>query len=193
MRQNILSDSLYTLSYITNLISSNLSTIDSLNKSMILDRDTYSRVFNPTINWNLILINSFLEEYETYFMSDIPIEKERILKVKRKSKPAIVRLDKWKDLRKFRNCVLTHPFRDQKNNYNSVLQNGALHEFDIPNKPNEFRIVSGMVIITCANIRKELDTILANLPPMRDQIKRFDYDIQASNREVKRIMDLVNT
>ncbi len=94
MRQNILSDSLYTLSYITNLISSNLSTIDSLNKSMILDRDTYSRVFNPTINWNLILINSFLEEYETYFMSDIPIEKERILKVKRKSKPAIVRLDK---------------------------------------------------------------------------------------------------
>jgi len=61
---------------------------------MILDRDTYSRVFNPTINWNLILINSFLEEYETYFMSDIPIEKERILKVKRKSKPAIVRLDK---------------------------------------------------------------------------------------------------
>lgn len=94
MRQNILSDSLYTLSYITNLISSNLSTIDSLNKSMILDRDTYSRVFNPIINWNLILINSFLEEYETYFMSDIPIEKERILKVKRKSKPAIVRLDK---------------------------------------------------------------------------------------------------
>ena len=94
MRQNILSDSLYTLSYITNLISSNLSTIDSLNKSMILDRDTYSRVFNPTINWNLILINSFLEEYETYFMSDIPREKERILKVKRKSKPAIVRLDK---------------------------------------------------------------------------------------------------
>jgi hypothetical protein len=75
MRQNILSDSLYTLSYITNLISSNLSTIDSLNKSMILDRDTYSRVFNPTINWNLILINSFLEEYETYFMSDIPIRK----------------------------------------------------------------------------------------------------------------------
>jgi len=61
---------------------------------MILDRDTYSRVFNPIINWNLILINSFLEEYETYFMSDIPIEKERILKVKRKSKPAIVRLDK---------------------------------------------------------------------------------------------------
>ncbi len=50
-----------------------------------------------------------------------------------------------------------------------------------------------MVIITCANIRKELDTILANLPPMRDQIKRFDYDIQASNREVKRTMDLVNT
>jgi hypothetical protein len=59
---------------------------------MILDRDTYSRVFNPTINWNLILINSFLEEYETYFMSDIPIEKERILKVKRKSKPAIVKI-----------------------------------------------------------------------------------------------------
>lgn len=57
---------------------------------------------------------SFLDEFNGAFFHNIGDEfKPRMMDVRRITAPIIKRINKWKDLRKFRNNIVAHPWRDE--------------------------------------------------------------------------------
>jgi hypothetical protein len=82
--------------------------------------------------FSLIIIHtiSFLDEYNKFLVGGNEEEKQIIADIKKTVRPAIKRINKWKELRLFRNNVLAHNLRDTKK-MSSVFERG-LENYDIP-------------------------------------------------------------
>src|SRR5688572_5426697 len=68
-----------------------------------------------TLYQNVLLdVNSFLDEYENYFLSTSEEEfRERILAAKKIAKPAVDQIKSWKDLGNVRNEMIAHNWREK--------------------------------------------------------------------------------
>jgi hypothetical protein len=57
---------------------------------------------------------SYLDEYNVNFLKNVePNYSERVRQVRKISAPILKRINKWKDLEKFRNNIIAHPWRDK--------------------------------------------------------------------------------
>src|SRR4029079_14518611 len=57
---------------------------------------------------------SYLDEYNVNFLKNVePNYSERVRQVRKISAPILKRMNKWKDLEKFRNNIIAHPWRDK--------------------------------------------------------------------------------
>lgn len=71
---------------------------------------------------------SFLDEFNAAFINNVEVEyKERVMDLRKITAPITKRIKKWKDLEKYRNNIIAHPWRD-----NGKLAIPDPHFYNIP-------------------------------------------------------------
>ncbi|MDW5288510.1 hypothetical protein [Formosa sp. PL04] len=112
-------------------------------------------------NYSIILFCSFLDEYHNFFnVYELPeVDKEIILKVKKKNKAGIKRINKWSGLLAFRNQLLVHNFRIKNESFFSKEN----IEYKIPNTLSEKNLLSGIIYIICLNIGEAFPMVISSL------------------------------
>jgi hypothetical protein len=98
----------------------------TIDKENIADAESYFTLFQ-----NLVILEAttFLDEYNSHFFcSVLQTEKQRVKEFKRIVQPIINKINRWKDLKRFRNQIIAHNWRDKK----GVFVIPDLNEFNIP-------------------------------------------------------------
>lgn len=126
-----------------------------------------------SIQWNIMIITqSIIDELNKFLFNYKAIDldlKNRIKAFRKIIAPAVEEINKWKDMREFRNNVLAHNGR----NYNgeSVILSSKFNNYDIPLHHNDFLILFKLLKI----IVKTAEDIFA-----------------AENQEAEKIRDILN-
>lgn len=95
----------------------------------------YLTLFNHT----LLEVCSFIEEYESHFYSLAEPEfKPRIKQLRQAASPAMKKIGEWKDLAKFRNEMIAHPWRKGKEKRFSYTD---LIVYDVPQSFMQMQLV----------------------------------------------------
>jgi hypothetical protein len=126
-------ESVYHVVYIGNIVrhyESLLGSSECLSQSK-------RRILRMSVQWNTLLLTvSLQDEINSYLLR----HKSENAKVQRKVEsykkivaPVMKVLREWPDLRSFRNNVLAHNFRDDKNGSASVLLTNGLKSYKLPN------------------------------------------------------------
>ncbi len=149
-------ESIFTLLSIFVLIDQEYLAIEdmgSIFKSLNLDdtqlkqelKITYETIENTLFKEILLKLCSFLDEYNTVLgVKTEEKDKEKILIIKRILEPVSDRINKWKDLKKYRNWEIAHNFRN-KNRENVFLYNNG--KYNIPNCLDELYLVNNFLKI----------------------------------------------
>ena len=89
-----------------------------------------------SIQWNImIIIVSLIDEHEKYlfkFESKELAVKRKIISYKYIIEPILNDINKWSDIRKFRNNVLAHNFRIDSDDFKSVHLSNRLKSYNVP-------------------------------------------------------------
>ena len=123
------------------------------------------------LNYTLILANSFFDEYNKEFTSGThPEFKDRINNLKLITKPVMQRVNKWKDLKDFRNYILAHGFRVKNK---SLFAKGIEpKKFIVPHTDSE--------IILLVELMKVITTCISNEFP--ELVEKLDWSENLSNK-----------
>lgn len=153
---------------ITQTLNKVFENTEELNKiefdGYVQHRVNFSDSLNATIsNYTIILYCNFLEEYNKFFTVDKIDKKytDRILNIKKKNKPALKRINKWKDLFDFRNQMVAHNFRIKNQSFFS--DDFTKVEYEIPNTNSEKNLIDGIIYLICVNIRTVFPDIIETL------------------------------
>lgn len=133
-------ESVYHLSFYGNILNHLNYTIHPFTSG---NSENQIKIPAFSIQWNIMIItqsimdelNKFLFNYKT---KDFDL-KNRIQAFRKIIAPAVEEINKWKDMREFRNNVLAHNGR----NYNgeSVILSSKFNNYDIPLYHNDFLIL----------------------------------------------------
>ncbi|BFP43236.1 hypothetical protein FGF1_40810 [Flavobacteriaceae bacterium GF1] len=143
---------------------------DNLHES-ILDRSKVSiadkdEIIDSTIIdslWFQIILKScsFLDEWDKFLgVKNEPEYKERLLLIKKIVAPAKKAVNIWSDMRRFRNQIIAHNFRDK--NFSVTLDN--MGDYDCPNTRGEIyfliSFLNRMINVLQANFSSEIPDIV---------------------------------
>jgi len=127
--------------------------IANYDKSITLDKV----VISGLLNYNLIVICSFLDEWNNEFNPiKIPEYSERILKIKTYTKPIFKRINKWTGLKNYRNVVLAHNLRAKGGH--SIFESSQFN-YNIPHDPTEMLLLSSLINLAMINTINEFKEI----------------------------------
>jgi hypothetical protein len=79
-------------------------------------------------NHSLLEAASFIEEYEDYFLKSGAEHRDKILAFRKAVAPIMKQVNDWKDLRKFRNEMIAHPWRKKNGDFSFT----SLLTYDVP-------------------------------------------------------------
>ena len=128
-------ESIYHIVYMGNtsrsLHNALLSVADKINEDekLVIRYSIQSNVMLDTISL-LDEINKYLFNYESTVEQPI---KAKIESYKYIIEPVLNEINKWTSFRKFRNNILAHNFRNDKDDFKSVFFGKELHDYIIPN------------------------------------------------------------
>lgn len=112
--------------------------------------------------YNSILLNivSYRDEYnENFFQNSEPEFRERILQVKRIAKPALKKVNTWKDLKAYRNDMIAHNFRLASGKFSFDL----LGQYNAPRTYRDLALLRKHLSIVQAIIEAEFELELPNI------------------------------
>lgn len=141
----------------------------------LADRVTLSGALNGILsNYTILQYCSFLEEYNKYFIPSLfeTEYKERIIRVRKRNKPGLKRINLWKDIFDFRNQMVAHNFRVDKESFFS--ENLPELKYNIPNSTSEKNLMDGIIYLICWNIKLEFPELIESMDPdglMLDKLK----------------------
>lgn len=139
-------ESLYHLNYYSNQLFFFQSALDKYNVSKLSDeKDQVAFALRISVQ-SVTLINacSIMDEMSNYlfaYKSGSKDLKRRIKAYKKITAPIRNEMEKWPDIRKFRNHVLAHNLRDNGNRFQSVFRHAKLNQYIIPNSTKELLIL----------------------------------------------------
>lgn len=156
-------------------------------KSMNLQNSSHALLSN----YSIIMFSSFIEEYNKYFNPShlSSVSSERIQRVKKKNIAGMKRIKKWKDISRFRNHMIAHSFRFNRESFFS--ENIKKLEFKIPNTLSEKNLFAGITNLACMNIRDEFMEYVVqfdNNQVMLDKMKLIGENIDNE----KELIELYN-
>ncbi len=148
-------------------------------------------VVSGLVNYNLIVVCSFLEEWNNEFnSSNIPEFADRINKLKLFTKPILKKISKWSGLKEYRNVVLAHNLRIKGGS--SVFDSSNDIEFKVPNSSTEILLINSLVSILMtylldefSDIELELDKSLSDFVRINKTLVNSDEDISKTILEVE--------
>jgi hypothetical protein len=128
-----------------------------------------SMILRYSIQWNVLLItNSLFDELKKYLFSYVPediVTGQKITDYKHMVGPAIDEISSWPDIRRFRNNVLAHNFRDDNDNFRSVHLSNRLEKYDVPSTTIDlivlFKLLDVITKIAAEIFRDEYNEALA--------------------------------
>lgn len=145
-------------------------------------------VFSLSSNYLLLLGCSYLDELNNEFVSHKhPSYAERIIQFRKIVKPALKRIDDWKDLKVFRNTMLAHGYRIKGK---SVLSHdNRTLEFKIPKTETERKLFYQLVFVINNFMASEFKDIRNSLnfnETLLDKLHRnyVTVDVEAEINEV---------
>lgn len=165
--------------------------------------NTESVIFSIIASQIIITSCSYLDEWE-YFARLIKEEQEsRIITLRKITKPVIGRINKWKDMKKFRNNMIAHNHRIKKED-NSLAIFNLSRNLNCPNSFYDYKLLLGCIFIT-KNVLlrlfpKEYNQILPhiknieNIKPINEIKneksfrKEFDNLTESSQRLIETLM-----
>lgn len=197
--------SIKTLFHLQGQISFIVETLTEVgNNSKELKKIKLENFFNSSINLELathtllsnyaiILFNSFMDEYEKKFIISIEDFKyeNKMLKIKNKNKPGILRIKQWKDLKKFRNYFAAHNFRIKNESFFS--EKFEKIELEIPNTLSEKKLFSGIVLLICLNIKNEFYELVSKFDGNETMLDKMKFKGAQINyeKELSELRDLM--
>ncbi len=151
---------------------------DSINSikynNEFFDKQTlFQTSINAIISNNcIIMFSSFLDEYANFNSHKLGKEMEdRIEYVRKLNKPGVKRINKWKDIKSFRNHLAAHNF---KINGKSFFSDEVKYlEYKIPNTISEKKLFLLITELICLNIRDEFPEILLFMNPQYRMIDKM--------------------
>ena len=151
-------------------------------------------ISSSSLNWIIIDTISFIDEYEKKLTAyNYPNYSDKILLLKKINNPALRRIKKWTDLKKYRNTILVH---------NLTIKNKHIYSFQNPIKYNypknndEVKLLSDLILIISKNIGfvfnklvNEIDfsTSIANLILTNKNEINFKLEIKNVVNEIEAI------
>ena len=135
--------SLHILAFIDSLIIQFIESLAEVN-----DRNNGNSMIYVGVK-NEILINAtaFLDEWERGLVK-MTEDKDRdvLIALQEKAKPAIDRIKRWKDLKEYRNAILAHQFRkNYKQNNEIVFLGDFLPNWDLPDHISEIHLLAELI------------------------------------------------
>ena len=104
-----------------------------------------SIVYYALINQIVLNACSYLEEWELF--GGLSSEEPRILLLRKIAKPAIDRINKWKDLKLVRNSLIAHNHRITKQNNSPTITN-IKRQLSCPNSLYDYKLLIGCIYVT---------------------------------------------
>ena len=134
-----------------------------------------------------ILAVSFLDEWNEHFTpNNLPTYKDRILKVRRITKPAFKRIAKWKDLKNGRNIIFAHNFRVKGQD---IFTSGKKHNLKFPMYNTEVSLLHDLIWLVGQELLDEFTDIdIDENRSIQDGIN-FQSEHIDSDAEVMKIYD----
>ncbi|MDO1501129.1 hypothetical protein Q2T40_13395 [Winogradskyella maritima] len=144
-------------------------------------------------NHTIISFCSFLEEYNKFFSPSYVEDhfSRRVNYIRKKNKPGIKRINKWKDLNDFRNVIIAHNFRKKKESFFSTEFKN--YDYIIPNSNSEKNLFYDIIHLICLNIRDEFPDIILTINPkfkMTDNLNIIGEDID-NKKEIEELVKLM--
>jgi len=140
----------------------------------------------------LMDVNSFFDEYDNNFERLAEEDyKDRIRTVKRIAKPAVDKIREWKEIRKFRNEMISHNWRDKENNF--IMS--KLGDYNTPRSFHDLLYLDSYIVIIKAVILAEFDS---NKDEFAKHIKEIGKDFEAPKAnpdfegEIRKLVSQVN-
>lgn len=143
--------------------------------------------------YNTILMNtcSYLDEYNKNFLINAEYKfHERIKTLKKIAKPAIKKLNEWKDLRTYRNQIVAHNFRIDGNDFSfkKLEQYKAPRTYlDIVMLRKHLMMIHGIISAEFENELKNVNSILDNFSVQEQQI-----DYSNVENDLKTLLSEIN-
>lgn len=120
--------------------------LDEYRTCLIKEKNNSKSVMYAIIESQILLTScSYMDEWELF--GKLIKEEPRILKLRKVVKPAIDRINKWSDMKYYRNSIIAHNHRIRKEN-NSVAILNMDREFKCPNSFFDFSLLMGCIYIT---------------------------------------------
>lgn len=132
-------------------------------------------LYVDTSSMILILAHSFLDEYHKFVQSEDLELMATVTNLKKVVKPAMQRINEWRERGDFRNQVLAHNLRGKENQ--SVFERG-LTTYDIPQQGADLH-----VFVSCIGMVKEVfeSTFRERLAAVQEEIDR-NQELKAGRR-----------
>lgn len=127
------------------LVLCTLEALLSEYKKCLLKEKSDSVVYSALTSQIILNACSYLEEWE--LLGGLSPEEPRILALRKIAKPAIDRINNWKDLKLVRNSVIAHNHRIRKPN-NSPTITSIKRQISCPNSLYDYKLLIGCVYVT---------------------------------------------
>ena len=138
MKTNKLYESIFVLHKCNTAINTLWRLIDKLDKG-----DNNEKLYATNLTYYLILESvSFLEEFNKHLYHIVESHhKEQIKKLRKVISPITKQIQKWTDLKKFRNEIIAHPWRDKNLNFKIA----DVSNYNIPRNMMEIMILVNLI------------------------------------------------
>ncbi|MVM37253.1 hypothetical protein GO730_05760 [Spirosoma sp. HMF3257] len=143
------------------------------------------------VNQILIMICSFIDEWNDHFTpSNIPEFKDEIIRFKTVMKPVFKRINRWSNLKDYRNTVLAHNFR---NKGESILRE-EVKAMKTPLRPDEIFEITVLLNIVVLELMQKFSNYIAleDYVDMFAKVPKFSSVVGADKKEVELIIKEVN-
>ncbi len=188
---NEINISVYHIIHFAQLIDKTFSSLEQLTNTKIFD-DNKNEELRTTILINacsqmLLFTNSLYDEYSTYFVITKARNQEEKIKVGQAReilKPVFKKINEWKEIRDFRNHILAHNLRIQKEGNESIFISKGINGYNIPERIADFAF-----LIQCIDLIKQVVykmfkneyTLVTNEINLNDEKNSVDAKIYQRN------------
>ena len=146
------------------------------------------------LNQSILIASSFFDEYNEEFTSfKHPSYKDRLVKLKKITKPAIKRLNQWTNFKDYRNYVLAHSYRfKEKSFFDKDLE---VFTFNCPNSNSEIILLANLIRIVTTCIAQEFPELVEQMDNADNLHLKINFESNEVNidTEVKTIWTQINT
>jgi hypothetical protein len=127
------------------------------------------------LNYSLIIAASFVDEYNREFTaSKHPKFKERIERLKLITKPAMRRINKWTNLKDYRNYILAHSFRVKGQSV--FAKDFQPFHFNAPHTNSEIILLTELLKIIATCITDEFPELVDKLDWSENLLTKMTFD-----------------